>query len=139
MLLKTRLALVVISRQTFRQLFVFGIIGVLATITHYVVAITINETIHLNIYMANLLGYSVAVFVSFIGHGKLTFQVALNHMVFIKFVVVSISAFLSSEMLLALMEQYLRLPHRISMLVVVAVIPVLSFIFNKFWVYRVAN
>ena len=125
-----------LNKKVLRQLFVFGVIGVLATVTHYVVAISAHEALLINIYTANLLGYCVAVFVSYVGHGKLTFQVALSHMVFLRFVAVSVSAFLSSEFILVALEQYLNFPHRISMLVVVAIIPVLSFLFNKFWVYR---
>jgi len=118
------------------QLIRFGFVGVAATLTHYIVSIVGVEQLHLSLYLANLLGYIVAVVVSFLGHSKFTFQVNASMKLFSKFIVVSLSALALSELLILLLESTLQLSHRISMLVVVATIPVFTFIMSRLWVYK---
>ncbi|MAN50853.1 MULTISPECIES: GtrA family protein [unclassified Marinimicrobium] len=119
-----------------RQLVCFGIVGVAATLTHYLMALSSHEGLGLNLYAANLLGYVTAMTVSFYGHGWLTFRVALTRATLQRFVVASVSTFLSSEILLWALETGTSLPHRITLSIVVISVPVVSFILNKFWVYR---
>ena len=125
----------VISLQTLRQLVVFGIVGVTATLTHYLVALFCHEVLGINLYLCNLLGYTSAVTVSYFGHGRFTFQVNLNRQIFRRFVLVSVTTFLASECILAALEQALRLPHRLSLAVVVLTIPLITFILSKMWVF----
>lgn len=125
-----------INATTLRQLLFFGVVGITATITHYIVALLCHEWLGVTLYIANLVGYLSAVSVSYFGHGKLTFRVELNNAVLRRFVIVSITAFLVSEGLLYVMEDVLLWPHRISLAVVVAIIPVTTFILSKLWVYR---
>ena len=138
-----------------KQIATFGVVGVLATATHYFVALFLatggigfNQQSHLeiadttgflNVYLANLAGYLCAVSLSYFGHGIFTFKVALNKNVFKKFVVVSVSTFLLSEVMLTLLENVLKLAPQFSLAVVVMTIPILSFIVNKFWVYTHPN
>lgn len=128
-----------ISRTTFRQLVVFGLVGVVATITHYLVALGCHEGLGISLYVANLAGYSSAVTVSYFGHGKFTFQAVLNRSVLQRFLVVSVSTFFASEGLLAVLQAGLNLPHRVSLAVVVLTIPVVTFLLNKLWVYQVTH
>jgi putative flippase GtrA len=126
----------VINRKLVRQLVVFGMVGVFATLTHYLVALFFHEILNVNLYVCNLIGYCSAVTVSYFGHGMLTFQVNLNHSVFVRFVVVSVTTFLVSEGILAVMENTLQFSHRISLAVVVLTIPLITFILSKAWVFR---
>ncbi len=125
-----------ISKKLFRQLFFFGIVGVLATGTHYVVALFAHEFLNISLYVANLVGYGCAVTVSYCGHGKITFQQELGRRVFLRFVVMSLTIFTLSEMILVLLEQQEGISHRLSLLVVVLVIPLISFLMSKLWVFR---
>lgn len=128
-----------IDRKILRQLVVFGLVGIVATAAHYLVALGCHEALGLNLYAANLAGYSSAVTVSYIGHGKLTFQAVLNQAVLQRFLIVSLSAFCASEGLLAALEAGFQLPHRLSLAIVVLIIPAISFVLNKLWVYRVTH
>jgi len=125
----------VISLQTLRQLVVFGLVGVTATLTHYLTALFCNEVLGINLYLCNLLGYACAVAVSYFGHGRFTFQVSLNRRIFRRFVLVSVTTFLASECILAGLEQGLQLPHRVSLGVVVLTIPLITFLLSKMWVF----
>ncbi len=119
-----------------RQLVCFGIVGVAATLTHYLMALGCHEGMGLNLYLANLLGYVTAMAVSFCGHGWLTFRVELTRATLRRFVIASVSTFLASELLLWALETGTDLSHRITLSIVVVSVPILSFTLNKFWVYR---
>lgn len=123
-------------RETLRQLTMFGIVGVAATVTHYLVALSSHEVLGLSLYLANLVGYVSAVGLSCFGHSLLTFRVRLSRRIFRRFIIVSIATFLASEALLAGLESGLNLRHRVSLAVVVLTIPIISFLLNKLWVYR---
>lgn len=139
MLWRKRLVLTVISKTLARQLFFFGVVGVLATATHYLVALFSHEYLSVSLYLANLIGYLCAVMVSYHGHGKVTFQHAMGHRVFMRFAVMSVTTFALSEILLLVLERYAGISHRISLLAVVLSIPLLSFLLAKLWVFRHAE
>lgn len=125
-----------LSREALRQLVVFGLVGIAATVTHYLIALGSHEGMGFSLYVANLAGYVCAVGVSYFGHGLLTFRVRLTPGVLGRFIVVSITTFLASEVILAGLQTGLKLPHRVSLAVVVLTIPLISFLLNKLWVYR---
>ena len=119
----------------FKQVIVFGIIGVIATLVHYSVALSATELGNIVVYIANLMGYLCAVGVSYFGHGLITFRNRLTHSNFQKFAFVSVLAFLLSEVLLVILEESLQFSHRLSLGIIVVSIPILSFFANKFWVF----
>lgn len=119
-----------------RQLFCFGLVGAAATATHYLTALLGHEWLGINLYLANLLGYVTALSVSFVGHGWLTFQVSLTRARLARFVPASVSVFLASELLLWGLESATPLPHQATLLLVVATVPVATFLINRYWVYR---
>lgn len=119
-----------------RELIAFGFVGGMATLTHYVGALVSHEILNLELFLANLVGYLCAVGVSFIGHSKLTFQVDMNNALFRRFCIMSVATFGLSEVLLWGLESGLQLHARIVMLIVVVTIPLISYLLNKFWVYR---
>lgn len=119
-----------------RELAVFGAVGVLATLTHYFSAILAVELLGFHVMVANVLAYCVAVGVSFFGHSILTFRVAMSRSRFVKFITVSLSALAVSQALLWLLTFSALFGHRINMLAVVFVVPIYSYILNKFWVYK---
>ncbi len=125
-----------ISKNLLWQLFYFAVVGVAATITNYVTAVVFHEYFYFSLYIAQLVGYCFAVAISLFGHSKLTFKTSLTRKVFLRFVTVSLATLLLSELLLLLLETLLALPHRISLLVVVMTIPVLTFVLNKIWVFQ---
>ncbi len=126
----------VISSVTVRQFFVFCVVGVIATLTHYLVALFFHELLAVNLYVCNLIGYVTAVVVSYCGHSRFTFRVALSQEIFRRFIIVSILTFIASEGILAVLENTLQLGHRISLAIVVLIIPLITFLLNKMWVFR---
>lgn len=120
-----------------RQLFCFGVVGVAATLTHYLIALSAHEVAGISVYISNLLGYVTAMAVSYFGHGLLTFRVTLTRATLQRFVIASVSTFLFSEALLWALETGTSLSSRLTLSIVVVSVPVVSFLLNKLWVYRV--
>lgn len=119
-----------------RQLFFFGIVGVSATLTHYLVALCSHNYLGFSLYFANVSGYCAAVAISYFGHGKLTFQRQLKWPVFFRFVLVSLTTLGLSEGILWILLTQFTLHHAISLAIVVCTIPVITFILSKIWVFR---
>jgi len=119
-----------------REIAVFGAVGVAATLTHYICAVSAVELFGWSALVANVFAYCVAVGVSFFGHSLLTFRASLNQGRFVKFVVVSLSALAVSQGLLWWLTYTGYFGHRINMLAVVATVPIYSYLLNKFWVYK---
>ncbi len=119
-----------------REIICFGLVGVAATLTHYLVALAGHEGLGISLYIANLIGYLTAMSVSYFGHGYFTFRVAFSRHNLQRFVVASVTTFLFSEALLFVLENGTAFSHRITLSLVVISVPVVSFLLNKLWVYR---
>lgn len=127
------------SRELIRQIFTFGIVGVAATVTHYVVALLLTDVAALSVLLANILGYCSAVSISIFGHSAFTYCKKITPTVVRRFVVVSLSALAASEGVLFLLVSVFDVHHRVALAIVVAIIPVVSFFLNKFWVYAASH
>jgi putative flippase GtrA len=128
-----------ISIKLLRQVFYFGVVGISATLTNYIFAVLSYEYVGLNIFVSQFVGYCLAVMVSLFGHSKFTFETKLNTNVIFRFVIVSLTTLVVSEFLLLYLERSFSLSHRISLLVVVVFIPVITFFLSKLWVFNVRN
>lgn len=119
-----------------REVVVFGLIGVLATAVHYLSALLAVELLGVSVLTANVLAYCVAVAVSYIGHTRFTFRASASRENFLRFITVSLSALGLSQLLLFVLQHLAWFPYQFNLLLGVGIIPVYSFICNKFWVYR---
>jgi putative flippase GtrA len=126
----------VLSHKLLRQVFLFGAVGLTATITNYVFAVAFHEHVGLNLYAAQLVGYCFAVFISLFGHSKFTFNIQLTPRVIVKFIVVSLTTLWLSEFILFCLENLLIISHRYSLFIVVITIPVITYFLSKLWVFH---
>lgn len=125
-----------IIKSNFKEIFFFGLVGLMATATHYIFALVSYEQLKFNIYLSNLLGYLCAVAISFLGHSLLTFNTGLKLKLLLPFLLVSASTFCLSEVALWVCEETFNLNHKISIGIVVISVPAVSYFMNKLWVYK---
>lgn len=111
-------------------------VGALATAVHYIVALCLVMFSETGVLLANFTAYCVAVAVSYIGHTRITFGAAVNRNNFIRFLAVSLSALGLSQLVLFVMQRADILSYQFNLVLGVGVIPLYSFLCNKFWVYR---
>lgn len=119
-----------------KEIIIFAMVGITATIIHYFIAIIGVESLGAHPLFANFLAYIVAVFVSYAGHTVFTFNSKFSRKTSAKFLAVSVSALFLSQLLLALLVYLEWFTHRVNFLFIVFSIPAYSYLLNKFWVYQ---
>jgi len=121
-----------------RQIFFFGVVGLAATAIHYAVALVLSG--HITPYIANFVGFIVALGISYIGHLRLTFQLdweQANHWHRLpRYTGVAVGGFVLSQLVLGVAFDLLQLPVWLALGVAVIVVPVLSFLLSSLWVFR---
>lgn len=118
------------------QLARFGAVGIAATLTHVTVAILAEALMGLSGQMANTMGFLWAVGVSYFGHMHITFGVEPRHSTFLpRFIVSSVAAFLTSSAITHVVHVKLDLAFSATMGLVALVVPIVSYLVLKFWVF----
>lgn len=124
-------------KRLIRHAFRFGIVGVLAMATHYVLVILLVNYLSITPLIANLLAFIGAFQVSYWGHSSWSFSdlSASRKDSFRRFVIISVSGFLLNEFLFLLFLKYTNIPYQISLLIVLPFVAGLTFLFSRFWAF----
>ena len=117
----------------------FAIIGILATLTHAVVASVLFETRLLAVVPSNVCGFLAAFTVSFSGHYFWSF----NHLrqagtllkTMTRFLIISISGFALNSTILALWLAFAPWPEIYGLWLAIAVVPAFSFVGARLWAF----
>lgn len=115
----------------------FGIVGVLATLTYFLILSALVEYAGINPTSANGAAFLCAVCVTYLGQSLWVFggrnRPVLGNMFRFS---VSLTITLSANVaIMAMATQVFGLGYRIGFLIACLVIPVLSFFINKLWVF----
>jgi len=123
--------------HTFWQLVRFGIIGVAAAITHYVVALLLVGQAILPAW-ANLFAFITAFWVSYFGHRYFSFQAHdLEHQQTLpRFLLVAVIGFVFNETLLLLMLHYTSIGIQTGLPVIIVLTAVMTFVLSRFFAFR---
>lgn len=122
----------------FFQLLRFGIVGVSASIVHFSLVILLVETWQFNPLVANAIAFLFAFQVSYWGHRYWTFSetTALHRDAFPRLFIVASTGFMTNEGLYYIFLTFFKLPYIISLLFVLAIMPLITFTLSKLWVFR---
>jgi len=128
-----------------QQYFKFGIVGILATLVHVSIFVTLIEIFKLDPYFCNVSAYLFALFVSFCGNFFWVFKrnkktnIWLNNPLFnefFKFFVVSLIGLSLNTFFVWFFVDFWETEYFFSVFFMVFATPVFVFCFNKFWVFR---
>ncbi|MCG6115461.1 MAG: GtrA family protein [Mesorhizobium sp.] len=87
-----------------RKVFVFGLVGVTASIVHFLLAAGLFTYAGINLFVANLFGFFLAISVSYFGHYYLTFRSKQAHGTAVRrFVVTALTGFAVNNLCLAML------------------------------------
>lgn len=114
----------------------FSLVGAIATAIYMLTAMTAVERLHVSPMIGATLGFCASFVVSYIGHFHFTFAVPgcyRDHVV--KFAVSSIASFLISTAAMWLAAKLLRIDYRIALIAIAFIIPICSYLVNRFWVF----
>ena len=115
----------------------FALVGVVATLAYYVVALSLTSSV--GVFWANAGGYAVGMGVSYFGHRRFTFSATRNmanhRRAISRFLVSSGIAFTISQVILFVIILILQLPEFLALAVVVFTIPPVTFLLCQLWVF----
>ena len=115
----------------------FGIVGVAASLTHFAVLTALLSLAKAGPVLANTCAYALALGVSFTGHHFWTFRTG-GPLVrsFLRFLGASGGAYVVSTLVLVVLLRATALPDAMAALLAVAVMPLVTFVAHRFWVFR---
>ncbi len=116
----------------------FGCIGVAATLTHFLILSLSVERLGLDPTIANGLAFSIALLVTFFGQSFWVFRGhdGLGPVVIGRFGVSLLLGLAANMAIMAICTRLLGLPYQAGFVTGLLVVPVLSYVLNKFWVFR---
>ena len=119
-----------------KQLTRFGIVGLTAAAIHYTTVVTVVTYTGMHPLMANIIGFIVAFQMSYWGHRVWTFRdtMATHREAFPKLMLVQAFAFMGNELLFFIFLQA-NLPYQLALVLVLTILPIFTFLMNKFWVF----
>ncbi len=119
------------------QMMRFGIVGLTAAAIHFTIVVSLVQFTGMQPLVANAFAFLVSFQVSYWGHRSWTFSetVVLHRVAFSRLLFVQLINFVLNEFLYYIFLS-LHLPYPVALLMVFAVLPVFTFISNKWWVFK---
>lgn len=122
--------------ETFR----FGLVGISATLTHFVVASLLISSGLAPLFVANAIGFVTAFAVSFFGHHHFSFRSqAAYASSFVRFCAVALSGFAVNNVVVAAARGYIGAEAHLSLAAGIAAGAVTVFLLAKFWAFASAG
>jgi putative flippase GtrA len=120
------------SLETIYQLMRFGIIGVLAALTHYAIAITLTSK-SIQPAWANLVAFVIAFWVSYFGHRYFSFNAGeVSHQQTLpRFILVAVIGFILNESLLLLMLHFTAVTIAIGLPFIIVLTAMFTFVLSR--------
>lgn len=119
----------------------FGVVGVLATATHFAALSVFVEGFGIREALANGLAFLVAVSVTYFGQSKWVFreqsQTSLRELV--RFTVSVLFGFFANIAIMYVAVQAFQLRYQVGFVLAVLLVPMMTFVINKTWVFREAE
>lgn len=120
----------------FWRLVRFSLVGAAATAVYVLIAMATVEWLHVSPMIGATLGFCGSFGVSYIGHFHLTFAVPGRYRDYVvRFAVSSIASFLVSTVTMWLTTRLFEIDYRIALIAVAIIIPICSYLVNRFWVF----
>ncbi|WP_306117701.1 MULTISPECIES: GtrA family protein [unclassified Roseitalea] len=118
------------------QLARFAGVGMAATLAHVATALIAQGPFGAPAQLANLTGFCAAVLVSYLGHGRLTFDANDTHGVRMpRFVAVALAGLAVSSAVTAIVHGQLGASFALAMALVAITVPALTFLGARFWAF----
>lgn len=119
--------------------FWFVLVGASAALTHMAV-FTVVLLLIPRIWpeIANVAGFLVAFFVSFVGHRRLSFQDAGTSLMqsFVRFAATAVAGFVTNETVFVLLFRLLGLPTWVALISGIVFSAVQTFVLSRFWAFK---
>ena len=114
------------------------VIGCAAAATHWLAAVLCIALLEIRPSLANLLGWSIAVMVSFLGHYFLTFRHQQKSLLpaIRRFLLISASGFAVNELAFVYLLRVTSIPYYLLLAIILVAIAAFTFVFSRYWAFR---
>jgi putative flippase GtrA len=122
-----------------RQAARFAVVGGAATATHLCVGLLLAETVGLEPFWANLWAFAAAVLVSYFGNLVWTFGMASEGLGRLpRFVALALCGLAANQAIVFIAVSLAGWNYRMALAIVLLVVPVLTYLGSRQWVFRAA-
>jgi putative flippase GtrA len=127
-----------LNHLPWQQIKRFGVVGVVSTLAHVVGALFAIESVGLSPVIGSLVGFSLSFVVSYLGNALWTFkaETAMDKTQFARYAVLAGSGFIFNSLIMAGVTEGFGLSHRIGLGVIVFTWPSISFLINRYWIFK---
>lgn len=123
--------------KTAHQFFRFAAMGGVATLTHLIVALTLNERLGLSALTANFLAFTTAILISYLGNHRWTFTRQGRHDHYLpRFLIVALTGMILNQLIVYGIVELGGWSYRLALAVVVLIVPLITFSLNRQWVFK---
>ncbi|AZL59488.1 GtrA family protein [Tabrizicola piscis] len=123
----------------FVQVIKFGGVGILATLVHVFTALAARSLLHVEVQQANLIGFALAFVVSYTGHARVTFNAPMRSgQQIYRFALVALTGFAASSATVWAVTGPMGLSFPVAMAAVAVIVPAISFVAMRMWVFTAA-
>lgn len=118
----------------------FTVIGALAALVHYVVAVSLESMTTLTPAWANLAGFLLAFPVSYVGHTRFSFAShrTRHQQALPRFFAVAMAGFFGNQLLVLSALHFTPLPFWLALGIVMVIIAVSTYLLSRYWAFKAA-
>jgi putative flippase GtrA len=114
----------------------FSLVGAIATAVYLLAALVAVELLGAGPIAGATAGFCASFAVSYVGHFHFTFAVPGRYRDYVlRFAISSVASFLVSTLVMWLATKLLQMDYRIALIAIAIIIPVCSYLVNRFWVF----
>jgi len=126
------------QKALFWQIIRFAIIGIMASAWHFMMVYLLVSQLQQHPLIANIFAFFSAFLISYFGHSLWTFKEKKhnhNHVIK-KFFLVAVFGFILNEGGYFLLLSFTSFSYLLSLLIVLLVVPLITFIMSKYWAFQ---
>ena len=121
----------------FGEILRFGVVGLIATATHFLVLWLSIEMAGAPKALANGLAFLVALSVTYLGQSRWVFRAARRNATrALRFIVTAVGGFIANVVIMAFAIGPLGWSYRAGFVAAVCIVPALSYLASRHWVFR---
>lgn len=111
----------------------YGLVGAVSTFIHFLFAFIYIYSINTSVFQSNVIGFLMAYVFSYLMQSKYVFEQGINIEKAVKYLIVQFSVLLAAIIISNLFESY---NSYIKTVIVVILLPLITFIIHKFWTFK---
>lgn len=121
-----------------RRVVLFGLVGITASVVHFLLAAALFSHLSINLFLANVFGFLLAFSVSYLGHYYLTFRSRQVHRTAVRrFMMTALTGFAVNNLCLGLLTWVIGYESQWSLAAAILVAAAAVYVLSGRWAFAV--